>query len=131
MTDANNVILFPEERIHDKAHTAAGIDMVEQTVENIIKATAIQKNAQRNRVIEAIIPFVYGQLNIMGVNAKGTDERIGIASSFVIEAFRAMLGYHFDIKHPLHDVIPKIMSYDDRGLYKIDEAKLKECFKYE
>ena len=122
--DNDNIIMFPPEKIHDKSKTAAGLDMVEQTVENIIKSTAVLKNAQRNKVVEAVVPFIFHQLNYMGVNSKGDDTRIGVAASFFIESLKALLSYHFDMPHPLHDVMHRIMKYDDKGMYSIDADKV-------
>ena len=113
----DNILLFPKERIVHPENTPAGVDKVEQTIEAIKEQTRIIRMGQMTRLIEAIIPFIFGHLSVMGV--RQDDDRIVKAGSFLLEALKALLSYHFGMPHKFHKLIEKTMIPDETGRLRI------------
>lgn len=113
----DNILIFPRERIVHPENTPAGQDKVEQTVENIKLATRTLRNNNIGRVLEAIIPFIFSQLNAMGV--RQDDDRIVKAGAFLLEALKALLSYHFGAEHKFHKLIEKTIVADNEGKLQI------------
>ena len=109
----DNILIFPVERIVHSEHTAAGVDKIEQSIESIKEQTNILRMNQMSRIVDAIIPFIFGQLNIMGVRTD--DERIVKSGAFLLEALKALLSYHLGLPHQFHKLIEKTMIPDNTG----------------
>lgn len=118
MTD-ENLILFPAEKIVHPEHTAIGLEQIEHSIEEIKNHTLHLKIGYQTRVIEAVLPYIQTQLRVMGVLF--TDDDIIKAGAFVMEALKALLGYHFGIEHKFHDLIQKTIVSDDSGHLRIND----------
>lgn len=117
MSNNNNVVVFPPERIVNPSRTPLGSKKVPKTLEDIQTNLNLVHHVYINDILESIIPMIISQLEAAGFDIS-SEENVK-DGAFLVEAFRSLLCKHYNIDHPFQKLADNIFISEEDGNLRV------------
>lgn len=107
---ANNIVLFPVDKIVNPINTALGTNTVPQTIDEVVEVTTAIRKQKLEQVMEVLISNASKILATCGITF---HEKHAKSLALVLEAWRALLCAFFGLHHPLQDFAAEAFDVKD------------------
>jgi hypothetical protein len=117
MSDNNNVVLFPPDRIINPSRTPLGNNKKPKNLEDIKTNLNLVHHVYINDILENMVPLIVNQLEAAGFDI--TCEENVKDGAFLVEAFRSMLCKQYNIDHPFQKLADNIFVTEEDGNLRV------------
>lgn len=119
MNNSNNILQFPHERVRLPSNPAPS------SMEEIEDKVGDFKKIHIQEAIEAIIPLLFNQIQILGFEPPEDDSVFVKDGAFIVEAIRSFMSKVYGISHPMQLIADSLfVENSEHGFVLSDRVKV-------
>ena len=125
MTDeeANNLVLFPPERIVDPMKTALGKHTIPTSIDQVIDLSITARKQKVRQLLDLFTTNIANNFHAVGL---GLTEKEAKHLTLLIESLHSLLDHMFGLEHQFQEFAEDTFVLDEKGVMRMKPLKKEE-----